>query len=230
MSDWPDDEAVERAAKGIAGAAWNTTTRMGARARWREDAYAALEAAGPHVVERERCQAQSREGSVCEREHRHEGCHEQFVDGDSRRWWGDWSDSTFRQMAESVEMVDAGESSEDWAYTTEKASPNDPIVHGARWKRERDEALAEVRELRQINANMAVDFLKAIPTASSVGSARRAVVKAGREYSKLLGIEQAAREALREVERLRRVDWEVDSVDAALDPLRAALKEGSEDD
>lgn len=35
------------------------------------------------------CGAQSAQGTICEREPGHGGCHEAFIDGDSRRWWGD---------------------------------------------------------------------------------------------------------------------------------------------
>jgi len=37
------------------------------------------------------CGAVSNQGTVCERAPHAEGdgCHEAFVDGDSRRWWGD---------------------------------------------------------------------------------------------------------------------------------------------
>jgi len=33
------------------------------------------------------CDGRSNEGTICERVMGHEGCHEGFVDGDSRRWW-----------------------------------------------------------------------------------------------------------------------------------------------
>jgi len=35
------------------------------------------------------CGARSAQGTICERERGHGGCHEAFVEGDSRRWWGD---------------------------------------------------------------------------------------------------------------------------------------------
>jgi hypothetical protein len=35
------------------------------------------------------CGARSRQGTVCERERGHVGCHEAYVDGDGRRWWGE---------------------------------------------------------------------------------------------------------------------------------------------
>lgn len=35
------------------------------------------------------CGARSAQGSICERQPGHGGCHEAWIDGDSRRWWGD---------------------------------------------------------------------------------------------------------------------------------------------
>lgn len=35
------------------------------------------------------CGARSAQGNVCARDARHRGCHEVYVDGDGRRWWGD---------------------------------------------------------------------------------------------------------------------------------------------
>lgn len=37
----------------------------------------------------ERCGAMSRQGNTCAREPGHIGCHEVYVEGDGRRWWGD---------------------------------------------------------------------------------------------------------------------------------------------
>lgn len=40
----------------------------------------------------EPCKAISRQGNVCARPEHHDGCHEVYVDGDGRRWWGDVRD------------------------------------------------------------------------------------------------------------------------------------------
>lgn len=37
----------------------------------------------------EKCGAVSRQYSVCAREKGHDGCHEVYIDGDGRRWYGD---------------------------------------------------------------------------------------------------------------------------------------------
>lgn len=34
-----------------------------------------------------KCDGRSNEGNVCERDLGHVGCHEAWIDGDSRRWW-----------------------------------------------------------------------------------------------------------------------------------------------
>lgn len=38
------------------------------------------------------CRAVSRQGNVCARPVGHIGCHEVYVDGDGRRWWGSITD------------------------------------------------------------------------------------------------------------------------------------------
>ena len=35
------------------------------------------------------CGSRSAQGTICAREPGHTGCHEAFIEGDSRRWWGD---------------------------------------------------------------------------------------------------------------------------------------------
>jgi len=38
------------------------------------------------------CRALSRQGNFCARPKDHDGCHEAFIDGDGRRWYGDIRD------------------------------------------------------------------------------------------------------------------------------------------
>lgn len=42
------------------------------------------------------CEALSAQGNVCTRPPEHEGCHETYVDGDGRRWYGDMRERDVR--------------------------------------------------------------------------------------------------------------------------------------
>jgi hypothetical protein len=59
-----------------------------------------------------RCGAISRQGNVCAREQGHEGCHEVYVDGDGRRWWGEMDAvglaEQLRGAVEALERIATG--------------------------------------------------------------------------------------------------------------------------
>lgn len=56
------------------------------------------------------CEALSNQGTKCARIPGHVGCHERYVDGDGRRWWGD-----SRTEAHDAPWMDAGREA-IWAF------------------------------------------------------------------------------------------------------------------
>jgi hypothetical protein len=93
------------------------------------------------------CDAESAQGNVCAREKGHVGCHEVYVDGDGRRWWGDARFPPFEPSPEAVEHV------AQWLWAYESRPPGSS---GLTWDR-----LAEAT--RQWRRRYARELLSGLP-------------------------------------------------------------------